>query len=129
MDEAGVLVEDLEKLVWMNLSGDIVSSEAELFGEKVRQILKQHPEYIMFADEARNSNMNVKDHSCIGEERLLKAREQMAAEIVIVATFEAHFTVLRLTACTDAWRPMTHSCACQTHVRQSSDPMHASRCD
>ena len=45
MDEAGVLVEDLEKLVWMNLSGDIVSSEAELFGEKVRQILKQHPEY------------------------------------------------------------------------------------
>jgi hypothetical protein len=32
MDQAGVL-EDLEDPVWMNLAGEIVSSEAESFGE------------------------------------------------------------------------------------------------
>jgi hypothetical protein len=75
MNQAGVL-EDLEVPVWMNLAGEIVSSEAEAFGEKVSQIFK-HADYVMFVDEVGN-NTNMKDNSCIGGERLLKARVQMA---------------------------------------------------
>jgi hypothetical protein len=95
MKQAGVL-EDLEEPVWMNLAGDIVSSEAEAFGEKVSQIVK-HPDYVMFVDEVGN-NTNMKDDGRIGGERLLKARGQTAE--VYSATSDAHFTVLGFTAAT-----------------------------
>jgi hypothetical protein len=95
MDQAGVL-EDLEDPVWMNLAGEIVSSEAESFGEKVSKILK-HPQYVLFVDEVGN-NTNMKDDGRVGGERLLKARGQTAE--VTAATSEAHFTVLGFTAAT-----------------------------
>jgi hypothetical protein len=95
MGEAGVL-EDLEQPVWMNLAGDIVSSEAESFGEKVSQVVK-HPEYVLFVDEVGN-NTNMKDDGRVGGERLLKGRRETAE--VTAATSEAHFTVLGFTAAT-----------------------------
>jgi hypothetical protein len=92
MDQAGVLG-DLEEPVSMILDGEIVSSEAELFGEKVSKIVK-HPDYVLFVDEVGN----MKDDGCVGGERLLKARGQTAE--VTAATSEAHFTVLGFTAAT-----------------------------
>ena len=95
MDEAGVL-EDLEEPVWMNLAGDIVSSEAELFGEKVSQRLK-HPKHVLFVDEVGN-NTNMKDDGRVGGERLLKGRRETGE--VTAATSVACFTVLGFTAAT-----------------------------
>jgi hypothetical protein len=95
MDQAGVLG-DLEEPVSMNLDGEIVSSEAESFGEKVSKIVK-HPDYVLFVDEVGN-NTNMKDDGCVGGERLLKARGQTAE--VTAATSKAHFTVLGFTAAT-----------------------------
>jgi hypothetical protein len=95
MGQAGVL-EDLEEPVWMNLDGEIASSEAESFGEKVSKIVK-HPNNVPFVDEVGN-NTNMKDDGCVGGERLLKARGQTAE--VTAATSEAHFTVLGFTAAT-----------------------------
>jgi hypothetical protein len=95
MDQAGV-PEELEEPVWMNLAGEIVSSEAESFGEKVSKIL-ENPKYILFVDEVRN-NTNMKDNGHVGGEWLLKARGQTAE--VTAATSEAHFTVLGFTAAT-----------------------------
>jgi hypothetical protein len=93
MDQAGVL-EDLDEPVWMNLAGEVVSSEAESFGEKVTKIMK-HPEYVLFVDEVGN-NTNMKDDGRVGGERLLKAKGRKAE--VTAATSEAHFTVLGFTA-------------------------------
>jgi hypothetical protein len=90
------VLEDLEKPVWMNLAGEIVSSEAEAFGEKVSQIIK-HDDCVMFIDEVGN-NTNMKDDGRIGGEQLLKARGQTAE--VTAATSDAHFTVLGFTAST-----------------------------
>jgi hypothetical protein len=95
MNQAGVL-EDLEVPVWMNLAGEIVSSEAEAFGERVSQVVK-HPDYVMFVDEVGN-NTNMKDDGRIGGERLLKGKGQTAE--VTAATSDAHFTVLGFTAAT-----------------------------
>jgi hypothetical protein len=95
MKQAGVL-KDLEEPVLINLVGEIVSSEAEAFGEKVSQIVK-HADYVMFVNEVGN-NTNMKDNGGIGGERLLKARGQTAE--VTSATSDAHFTVLGFTAAT-----------------------------
>jgi hypothetical protein len=93
MDQAGVL-EDLEEPVWMNLAGEIVDSEEEAFGEKVRQTVK-HADYLLFVDEVGN-NTNMKEDGRIGGERLLKAKGQSAE--ITAATSDAHFTVLGFTA-------------------------------
>ena len=76
-----------------SLAVEIVSLEAESFGEKVSKTVK-HPEYV---DEVGN-NTNMKDDGCVGGERLLKARGQMAE--VTAATPEADFNVLGFTAAT-----------------------------
>jgi hypothetical protein len=93
MDQARVL-EALEVPVWMNLAGEIVSSQKEAFGEKVSKIVK-HADYLLFVDEVGN-NTNMKEDGRIGGERLLKARGQTAE--VTAATSDAHFTVLGFTA-------------------------------
>jgi hypothetical protein len=85
MDQARVL-EALGEPVWMNLAGEIVSSEAEAFGEKVSKIIK-HADCLFFVDEAGN-NTNMKEDGRIGGERLLKARGQMTE--VTAATSDAH---------------------------------------
>ena len=78
----------------MNLAGEIVSSEAEAFGEKVSKIVK-HADYLLFVNKVGN-NTNMKEDGRIGGERLLKARGQVAE--VTAATSDAHFTVLGFTA-------------------------------
>jgi hypothetical protein len=93
MEQAGVL-EDLEEPVWMNFAGEIVGSEEEAFGEKVRQTVK-HADYIFCVDEVGN-NTNMKEEGRIGGERLLKAEGQSAG--VTAATSSAHFSVLGFTA-------------------------------
>jgi hypothetical protein len=63
MYQAGLL-EDLEEPVCMNLAGEIVSTAAEAFGEKVSQIIK-HADYVMFVNEVGN-NTDMKDDGHIG---------------------------------------------------------------
>jgi hypothetical protein len=104
-NEAGAL-EDLEEPAWMNSAGEIVSTEAELFGAKINKILK-HPKCLLFVDEVGN-NTNMKDNGRVGGEWLLKARGQMAE--VTAATSEACFAVLGFTAATREPAMRDHFC-------------------
>ena len=89
-------LEALHEPAWMNHKGDIVMYAEEVLEMKATHRMN-HPEYMIFVDEAVN-NTNMKDYEKVGGKRLLKEKGQKAK--ITAAISNAHLTVLGFTGAT-----------------------------
>lgn len=94
MVKAGV-AEELPEEVMMDINGNIVESEDEMYGRKTKYRITK-PEQILFVDET-GSNTNQKEDGLIGGQRIVVGNNQ-AEGACIGSNTDMHFTVLCFTS-------------------------------
>lgn len=92
MVEAGVAIE-LDQEVMLDINGNIVEEEKEMFGCPTQYIITK-PEQIIFVDKC-GSNKNQKDDGYAGDERFILTNDGEGG--VIGDTTDLHFTVMCFT--------------------------------